>query len=248
MYVLDTVFITITFFLYKKRKKGKLKQAKAPYVYPVYGLGELPQLFARLCAVHGGTFMLDKPVDKIHYDENGKFVGVESGGKIAKANKVIGDPSYFIDKVNKIGQTIRCICLMNHPIASTAKEVKDAKSSQIIISSRELNRKTDIYITSLSHVHQVVPDGMYLALVSTTIETSEPEREIQPGLQLLGDVVEKFISISDAYHPKGDGSDDNAFISKSYDASTHFETTSDDILDLFYRVTGTHFDYTSTEQ
>ena len=33
----------------------------SPYIYPLYGLGELPQAFARLAAVHGGTYMLDRP-------------------------------------------------------------------------------------------------------------------------------------------------------------------------------------------
>ena len=33
------------------------------------------------------------------------------------------------------------------------------------------------------------------------------------------------------------------FISKSYDATTHFETTCDDVLDIFRRVTGEEFDF-----
>src|SRR5690606_40568807 len=55
---------------------------QSPYVYPLYGLGELPQVFARLCAVYGGTYMLNKPVDKFHFDQNGKICGVESGGEV----------------------------------------------------------------------------------------------------------------------------------------------------------------------
>ena len=31
----------------------------------LYFLGELPQGFARLSAIYGGTYMLDKPVDEI---------------------------------------------------------------------------------------------------------------------------------------------------------------------------------------
>ena len=45
---------------------------KSPYLYPLYGLGELPQGFARLSAIYGGTYMLDKPVDEI----------VMEGGKV----------------------------------------------------------------------------------------------------------------------------------------------------------------------
>lgn len=48
--------------------------------------------------------MLDKPIEEIVYDENGVVVGVKSQGEVAKCDKVIGDPSYFTDKVKKIGQ------------------------------------------------------------------------------------------------------------------------------------------------
>jgi Rab GDP dissociation inhibitor len=56
------------------------RYGKSPYIYPLYGLGELPQAFARLSAIHGGTYMLDKPIDDIITDpDTGKFVGVKSG-------------------------------------------------------------------------------------------------------------------------------------------------------------------------
>ncbi len=33
------------------------------------------------------------------------------------------------------------------------------------------------------------------------------------------------------------------FVSKSYDATTHFETTCDDVLSIYERVTGSPFDF-----
>ncbi|KAJ9463132.1 Guanosine nucleotide diphosphate dissociation inhibitor 2 [Diplonema papillatum] len=220
------------------------QEARAPYVYPLYGLGELPQCFARLGAVHGGTFMLRKPVDKIHYDENGRFCGVESEGEIVRAKKVIGDPSYFPDKVRKTGQTVRCICLMKSPPPGVVKEIKDAKSCQIIISGKETKRASDIYVTTLSGIHKVVPENMYLGLVSTTVESEDPEKDLAPGLALLSNITQKFVTISDTFEPLASGHEDGVYISKSYDASTHFESTSNDILNLFERITGKTYDLT----
>lgn len=57
------------------------RYGKSPYLYPMYGLGELPQGFARLSAIYGGTYMLDKPIDEIVF-ENGKVK------KIFKPNKL----------------------------------------------------------------------------------------------------------------------------------------------------------------
>jgi len=72
---------------------------RSPYLYPLYGLGDLPQAFARLSAIYGGTYMLNKPIKSVVV-ENGKVVGVQdTEGTVAKCSAVIGDPSYFKDKV-----------------------------------------------------------------------------------------------------------------------------------------------------
>ena len=77
----------------------------SPYIYPVYGLGGLPEGFSRLCAIHGGTFMLNRDVDEICFDDNGQACGVKSGNEMATAKMVIGDPSYFPrDKIRPTGQ------------------------------------------------------------------------------------------------------------------------------------------------
>ena len=52
------------------------RYGKSPYLYPLYGLGELPQGFARLSAIYGGTYMLDKQIDEI----------VMEGGKVREAS------------------------------------------------------------------------------------------------------------------------------------------------------------------
>lgn len=76
------------------------RYGKSPYLYPMYGLGELPQGFARLSAIYGGTYMLDKPVDEIVFGDDGKVVGVRSGTEVAKCKQVYCDPSYIPDRVS----------------------------------------------------------------------------------------------------------------------------------------------------
>ena len=50
---------------------------------------------------------------------------------------------------------------------------------------------TDIYVSCVSSAHNVSSKGHYIAMVSTTVETSEPEKELQPGIDLLGRILEK---------------------------------------------------------
>uniref|UniRef100_A0A0N5AH75 Rab GDP dissociation inhibitor n=1 Tax=Syphacia muris TaxID=451379 RepID=A0A0N5AH75_9BILA len=222
------------------------RYGKSPYLYPLYGLGELPQGFARLSAIYGGTYMLDKPVDGLVF-EGGKVVGVRSGNEVARCKQVYCDPSYAPDKVKKVGQVIRAICLLNHPIPNT----NEAPSCQIIIPQKQVNRRSGIlsllllyiYISLVSNANMVAPKGWYIAMVSTTVETSNPESEITPGLQLLGAITKKFVSISDVYEPTDMGEESQVFISRSYDPTTHFETTCQDVLNIFQRGTAEQFDF-----
>ena len=65
-------------------------------------------IYLRLSAIYGGTYMLDKPIDKIEYGEDGKVCGVTSAGETARTKTVVADPSYFPDKVKKVGQVSFC--------------------------------------------------------------------------------------------------------------------------------------------
>jgi len=221
-----------------------MRYGKSPYLYPLYGLGELPQGFARLAAIYGGTYMLDKPVDSLVYDDDGKICGVTSGGETAKTGIVVCDPSYAADKCKTVGKVVRAICVMNHPIPNTT----DAPSVQVIIPQNQVGRKNDIYVCQISNSHQVAAKGFYLAIVATIVETPNPEGELNPGLQILGPILQKFVSVDDLKVPTDDGTASKVFISKSYDASTHFESTCKDVLDIYERIMGAPFDFSAVNR
>mmetsp|Transcript_33532 Transcript_33532/g.94333 ORF Transcript_33532/g.94333 Transcript_33532/m.94333 type:complete len:445 (+) Transcript_33532:104-1438(+) len=217
-----------------------LRYGKSPYIYPLYGLGELPQGFARLAAIYGGTYMLNKPVDEIVYGDDGSFVGVKSEGEIAKAKFVVGDPSYFPDKVKKVGQVVRCICIVDHPIANT----KNAESTQIILPQKQIGRQHDIYISVVSFSHSIAAQGFYVAIASTTVETDDPKSELKAAFEIIGPTKKQFFIVKDTFAPTDDGKENKVYISKSYDASSHFETASEDILSLYKRIRGKDIDLT----
>jgi len=131
-----------------------------------------------------------------------------------------------LSQVKKVGKVSRAICIMSHPIPNT----NDSQSVQIILPQKQLGRKSDMYVFCCSHSHNVAPKGKYIAFVSTEAETDQPEKELQPGLNLLGAVDEMFFDTYDIYEPVNEPSLDNCFISKSYDATTDFETTVQDVL------------------
>ncbi|KAJ7943725.1 Guanosine nucleotide diphosphate dissociation inhibitor [Quillaja saponaria] len=170
----------------------------SPYIYPLYGLGELPQ-----------------PECKVQFDETGKAFGVTSEGETAKCKKVVCDPSYLPDKVKKVGKVARAICIMSHPIPST----HDSHSVQVIIPRKQLGRKSDMYLFCCSYTHN-------------------------PGIDLLGPVDEIFFDAYDRYEPTNEHNTDHCFISKSYDATTQFETTVKDVIAMYSKITGKTLDLT----
>jgi Rab GDP dissociation inhibitor len=214
------------------------RYSKSPYIYPLYGLGELPQGFARLSAIYGGTYMLNAPIQKFVFDQGtGQIVGVQSSeaqNPVAKCRFVVADPSYFPERVRKTGRVVRAICILSHPVDGTDA----AESTQIIIPQKQVGRHSDIYVSVVSSANNVAPQGKWIAIVATTVETENPVAELAPALALLGKIDDQFVSITDVVEPVADGTKDKVFISKSYDATTHFETTIEDVLDMYTRITG----------
>lgn len=79
----------------------------------------------------------------------------------------------------------------------------------------------------MSSAHNVCPKGYYIAIVSTIAESDANHHlELQPGLDRLGKIEEQFMGQPiPLYEPLESGNNDNIFLSKSYDATSHFETT-----------------------
>lgn len=225
-----------------------LQYGGSPFIYPLYGLGGLPEGFSRLSAINRGTYMLNKEVDGFEYDDNGKVIGVRSGDEVAKCSLVICDPSYAKEeKTQAVGKIIRKICILGAPIPDT-KNVSGAPatSCQIILPQKQLKRQNDIYIMMVSHSHCIAAKDKYVAIVSTVVETDNPLREIEPAVRLLGPVLESFDSISDYRVPTDDGSADQVFVTSSYDPMSHFEDASAEVLAMWKQITGTDLDLTYT--
>jgi len=215
----------------------------SPYLYPVWGLGGLPEGFSRLAAVHGGTYMLRRPVKQINYGEDGKVVSVETTegtAKLKAGGRLIGDPSYFMDtiktdspKVKVVGRVARWLCILDHPVPGT----NNANSCQIIL-PMAIQKKSDIYISVQSNALSVAPKGIFTAMISANVYTEKPKLELLVAFKLLGKVLKDFFFVSDLYMPCNDPRKDNVFIPSSMDATTHFEAATKEVEVLYRLITG----------
>jgi Rab GDP dissociation inhibitor len=163
------------------------RYGKSPYIYPLYGLGELPQGFARLSAIYGGTYMLNTHVGEILY-EGDKAVGIKatmgSGSDEmkfeTKAKMILGDPSYFPGKVKVVGHVLRAICVLKHPLAGT----NDSDSCQLIIPQHQVGRRNGKSIQPVPvHPTTLVPKSAWKEVTKLT-QLPTPSRHLH-RLRLL---------------------------------------------------------------
>ena len=222
------------------------RYGNSPFIYPVWGLSGLAEGFSRLCALYGGTYMLNRDVEEILYDENGNFRGIKSQGEEAYGKILITEPSYVqkFGKVKSVGKVIRRICILNHPIPNT----NDVASCQIILPQKQINRKNDIFIAVLNYTHCVCKKGYFLAIISTIAETDKPETEIEVAMDIVGPILEKFDKVSEIYQPIDTTFKGNVFITSSFDPQSHFENDTDNVIDIYEKITGAKLDLTIEEE
>eukprot|EP01017_Pseudomicrothorax_dubius_P049585 TRINITY_DN923_c0_g3_i2.p2 TRINITY_DN923_c0_g3~~TRINITY_DN923_c0_g3_i2.p2 ORF type:complete len:106 (-),score=35.34 TRINITY_DN923_c0_g3_i2:389-706(-) len=96
----------------------------------------------------------------------------------------------------------------------------------------------------VSGVHNVCKMNYYVAIISANVETNNPEKELEPAFDLLGAVKEKFITISDHVVPNSDFSN-NIFITNTLDPTSHFETATENVQQLYKLITGKELDLTN---
>jgi len=236
----------------------------SPYIYPLYGLGGLPEGFSRLAAVYGGTYMLRTPVQEIMYNE-GKVQGIKYISPDTKevctayCKQLIGDPSYFqgTDKVKFTGYIARRICILNGMPEFKGKEAGSVNSCQVILPTTQTGHSSNIYICILGNPLQCAPKGMYVCVMQTRVGGNLPEdaqhEDVMAHAEKVLDVafrkvkgvcVQEWISYRKTYTPTDPKKrfGEQVFIPSSMDATTHFANATKQVMNIYHSMTGTPVD------
>ena len=150
-----------------------------PFLHSMYGSGELPQAFCRLCAVFGGTYYLGKSIDGIILNENTVKGIITNGQRISCKNFVIGVgncPQKIRDVVNIRSNEVvlnRKMCLLSGSILPSERE-------QLTFASipNEQNEPSSssvpTYVQEAGFGPSVCPKGMYVLHMTTRQMTDAP--------------------------------------------------------------------------
>jgi len=96
-----------------------------PFLWSMYGSGELPQAFCRLCAVFGGVYYLGRSLSKLIVKE-GRCVGLVTEGKRINCEQLILSDTFTPDSIlpssSEQARTQRCIYITDKSLLPTEKE------------------------------------------------------------------------------------------------------------------------------
>lgn len=84
--------------------------------------------------------------------------------------------------------------------------------------------------------------GFFIAIICAQKETNNPEQELVPAFDLIGEVKEKFITESEMFEPVSGTVTDNVFICNSMNPTSHFEGETDNVIQLYKAITGEDLD------
>ena len=227
--------------------KSKTQFFTSPYIYPIWGLQKIYKNYDRQICLYDSKYINDCNVEEILYDENNKFKGIKTTkGEYIYGSILISEPTYMIkfNKVKNTNKIIRRICLLNHPIP----DIGECDSCQIIIPQSQTGKKNDIFILQLGYGHCVCKKGYYVVIISTLDDNDNINKQLAPAMDIIGNILESFDQTYSYYEPIDKSFKDDIFISNSFLPQSHFENDFDDIIDIFYKITGARLQFETSEK
>lgn len=74
----------------KKFLQSLGRYGNTPFLFPMYGCGEIPQCFCRLSAVFGGIYCLKRPITEIHFNQSvDRFHAIKCNDQLIQAKTLI---------------------------------------------------------------------------------------------------------------------------------------------------------------
>ena len=130
-----------------------------PFLFTLYGSGEMPQAFCRLCAVFGGVYCLKKKFHSIVTDsQTNQLKGVVIDGKRINCQYLVTDYS-LIDSEQQNNREEK---LISRAILLSDSSIKPVDSEQITFFRipKTDDNKQPVFVIETGHASLVTPKGL----------------------------------------------------------------------------------------
>lgn len=164
----------------KKFLQSLGRYGNTPFLFPMYGCGEIPQCFCRLSAVFGGIYCLKRPINEIHFNESlDQFHAINCNEQLIKAKSIVisgTEFNHFAHVLPKLdapinqpahqcGKLSRAIFILTKPLCkeagSTGGGVEFVKLPPIGDEfASHANECTGAFVIQLSHWSGTVPKDL----------------------------------------------------------------------------------------
>ncbi|XP_055372850.1 rab proteins geranylgeranyltransferase component A [Condylostylus longicornis] len=185
----------------RKFLHGLGRYGNTPFLFPMYGCGEIPQCFCRLCAVFGGIYCLKKQIDKIkieekYADEKIEYeIHLESDNHIIRSkNLVIGNgdigtclPQNFqntLEDRKKCGNLARAIFITSSPFGNETINSGGGGVNFLRIP----DNINSVSIIQLSHYSGTCPKGLYLTHITSPSATGNAKKDLKQYIEQIFDL------------------------------------------------------------
>ncbi|CAH2314801.1 rab s geranylgeranyltransferase component A 1 [Pelobates cultripes] len=157
-----------------------------PFLFPLYGLGELPQCFCRMCAVFGGIYCLHHSLQclVVDADSNQCKAVIDSRGKRISCNYVVVEDSYLSTDVC----ANVCYKQISRAILITNRSVLKADSDQqisVLTVPPEADGQHSILVTELCSSTMTCMKNTYLVHLTCPSTKTTAKEDLEPVVQKL---------------------------------------------------------------
>lgn len=135
------------------------RYGNTPFLFPMYGCGEIPQCFCRLCAVFGGIYCLGRPISDINVIEsnNEEVVSMKFGDQNITAKKL----AHGLDCTDSNQVFIsRAVLITTNAIGGAEVNSESDGGGAILLYHPIEGRPDGVTVIQLAHNSGCVPKGL----------------------------------------------------------------------------------------
>ena len=136
------------------------RYGNTPFIWPLYGAGEMPQAFCRMCAVFGGLYCLRRYPSAITIsEENNECNGVIANNQLLKCKQLILGHSYVPESFRK-----ECTQFVSRAVFITCSSLKASEEEFITVLSVPPSSPAGepVRVIELGPATMACPKGLYV--------------------------------------------------------------------------------------
>ncbi|KAL3188438.1 hypothetical protein MRX96_003417 [Rhipicephalus microplus] len=161
------------------------RYGNSPFLASLYGSGELPQCFCRLCAVYGGIYHLQRGPGALLLNEDGACIGIVSNGRRFNCRWVVMGASYAPPEM----VSSRDIQRVSRAIVISDESIHPADKEQITLLRLEPSEQLaqSVLVQEQGPGMMVCPPGLYVVHLTCPSVQETAEQDLVPTVQMLFD-------------------------------------------------------------